>query len=67
MEITKDLLLKLKETKTADELLDLAKANGAELTKESAEKLFTKFNESCELTDEMLNHVAGGLSHISSR
>ena len=36
MEMNKELLAKAKETKTPEELLALAKENGAELTEESA-------------------------------
>ena len=39
MELNKELLSKAKEAKTPEELLTLAKENGAELTAESARSL----------------------------
>lgn len=66
MEINKELLLKLKEAKTAEELFEVAKANSMELSKEAAEKLFAKLNTDGELSDDMLDSIAGGYGAQSS-
>ena len=60
MEFTKELLEKVKAAKTAEELKELAKDRGLELTAEEAEKVFAELNQSCELSDEELDNVAGG-------
>ena len=44
------IIAKLKEAKSVDEMIDLAKANGVELAKEKAQELFDKFDS-----------VAGGI------
>ena len=60
MELTKELIKKAKAAKTAEELRELAKAEGAELTAEQAEKAFAELNKSGELSDEELDNVTGG-------
>ena len=55
-----ELIAKLKEAKSADEILALAKENGIELTEEKAKELFAELNASGELSDEELDEVAGG-------
>jgi len=60
MELTKELLAKAKEAKTAEELLALAKENGIELTQEQSEEYFAKLHQTGELADEELDNVAGG-------
>ncbi len=60
MNITKELLEKAKQAKTAEELLALAKNEGIELTAEQAAKAFAELNKTGELSDEELDNVAGG-------
>ena len=60
MNISKELLKKAKTTKTAEELLELAKAENIELSAEQAAKAFAELNKSGELSDEELDNVSGG-------
>ncbi len=55
------IIAKLKEAKSVNEMIDLAKANGVELAKEKAQELFDKFNSNGELNDDILDSVAGGI------
>lgn len=55
------IIAKLKEAKSVDEMIDLAKANGVELAKGKAQELFDKFNSNGELNDDILDSVAGGI------
>ena len=58
-EITKEMIEKAMQCKTADELIALAKTEGVELTKEEANAYLDELSE-CELKDGELKHVAGG-------
>ena len=58
-EITKEMIEKAMQCKTADELIALAKTEGVELTKEEANAYLDELSE-CELKDGDLKHVAGG-------
>ena len=60
MNISKELLEKAKQAKTAEELLALAKNEGIELTAEQAAKAFAELNKTGELSDEELDNVSGG-------
>ena len=60
MNITKELLEKAKTAKSAEELLEMAKAENIELTEEQAAKAFAELNKIGELSDEELDNVAGG-------
>ena len=60
MNITKELLEKAKTAKTAEELLELAKAENIELTEERAKEYFATIHASGELSDEELDNVSGG-------
>ena len=60
MNISKELLEKAKQAKTAEELLEMAKAEKVELTEEEAAKAFAELNKTGELSDEELDNVAGG-------
>ena len=60
MNLTKDLLRKAKSAKTAEELLEIAKTEGVELTAEEAKKVFSRLHQSGELPDEELDNVSGG-------
>ena len=55
-----ELIQKAKDTKSAQELIALAKENGVELTEESAMAYFAQLHKSGELSDEELGNVAGG-------
>lgn len=56
----RELLEKAKAAKSAEELLELAKANSVELTEEEAAGYFAQLHQSGELSDEELDSVAGG-------
>ena len=58
-EITKEMVTKAMQCKTADELLALAKTGGYELTKEEAEVYLAEMDD-VELEAEALKKVAGG-------
>ena len=58
----KELLEKLKSAKSAEELVEMAKANGAEIPADEAEELFAKLNGG-ELSEEQLDAVAGGMTY----
>ena len=60
MKISKELLEKAKTAKSAEELLELAKAENVELTVEQAKEYFATIHASGELSDEELDNVAGG-------
>ena len=60
MKISKELLKKAKTAKTAEELLEMAKAENIELSAEQAAKAFAELNKSGELSDEELDNVSGG-------
>ena len=55
-----EIMEQLKAAKSAEELLDIAKANGKELTAEQAKTLFDGLHGGGELSDEDLDKVAGG-------
>ena len=57
--ITKAMLEKAKECKTADELMILAKAEGMEITKAEAESYLAELSD-YELDSKALDKVAGG-------
>ena len=60
MEFTKELLDKAKAAKSAEELLEMAKAENIEVTAEEAKQAFLKLHQSGELADEELDNVSGG-------
>ena len=60
MNISKELLEKAKTAKTAEELLEMAKAENIELNAEEAAQALAKMNKNGELSDEELDNVAGG-------
>ena len=60
MNISKELLEKAKQAKTAEELIEMAKEENIELTVEQATKALAKMNKNGELSDEELDNVAGG-------
>ncbi len=58
-EITKEMLAKAMQCRTAEELMALAKSEGREVTKEEAEAYLAEMND-FELEEEALEKVAGG-------
>ena len=58
-ELTKEQIEKAMECKTADELLELAKAEGIEMTKDEAEAYMAEMAD-FELDDPTLSKAAGG-------
>ncbi|MGM9644953.1 MAG: hypothetical protein ACI3X1_07690 [Eubacteriales bacterium] len=61
MNFTAELIEKAKQAKTVEEIVELAKAEGIEMTKEKAEKIFFGLNKkSGELSDNELDNVSGG-------
>ena len=57
----KELLEKLQSAKSAQELVEMAKAEGAEIPADKAEELFAKLNAEGEISEEELEAIAGGL------
>ena len=57
---TPKLIAKAKATKSAEELLTLAKANNVELTEDEAKTYFEQLNANGAVSDDELDGVAGG-------
>ena len=55
-----EILAKLKEAKSAEEIIAIAKEGGKELTAEEARKVFDALHGAGELSDDDLANVAGG-------
>ena len=62
-EITKEMMEKAMQCKTADELMALAKSEGFEITKDEAEAYFAEFAD-IELDEKALRNVAGGTCNL---
>ena len=60
--ITKEMMEKAEQCKTADDLVALAKANGITLTKEEADAYLAEM-DNMELDEDALDNVAGGNSY----
>ena len=58
-EITKEMIKKAMECKTAEELMALAKAEGVEITKEEA-KAYLEELADYELDEDQIERIAGG-------
>ena len=63
-EITKEMLEKAMQCKTADELMALAKSEGMEITREEAEAYLAEMDD-VELDDTALQQVAGGTGSVA--
>ena len=61
-ELTKEQIAKAMSCETAEELMELAKTIGVELTKEEAEAYMVEM-EDVELDSDALKQVAGGLCY----
>jgi len=62
-EITKEMIAKAMQCKSADELIVLAKTGGYELTKEEAEVYMTELSD-FELDGIELKNIAGGKCYM---
>ena len=62
-ELTKEMIAKAMQCKSADELMALAKAEGFEITKDEAEAYFAEFAD-VELDEKTLRNVAGGTCNL---
>ena len=60
MKFTDEMLEKAKTAKSAEELLEMAKAENIEISAEEAAKAFAELNKTGELSDDELDNVAGG-------
>ena len=60
MKFTDEMLEKAKTAKSAEELLEMAKAENIELNAEEAAQALAKMNKNGELSDEELDNVSGG-------
>ena len=58
-EITSEQIMKAVQCKTADELMELAKAEGFDITKDEAEAYMAELAD-VELDEEQLKKAAGG-------
>ena len=58
--MAKEILQKLRTAKSVEELRDIAKANGKELTMKEAKAAFDSLCGTGELSDEDLEKIAGG-------
>ena len=58
--LTPELAAKAKAAKSAEELLELAKANGVELTETEAKTYFEQLHTNAAVSDDELEAVAGG-------
>ena len=64
--ITPELIEQAKKAESVEALLALAKENGIDLTAERAEKLFSEWHTTKELSDDELNSVSGGCGKDST-
>ena len=59
--LTPEMIEKAKSTKSAEELYEIAKASGIEMTSDEAATYFAQLNpKSGEISDDELDSVAGG-------
>ena len=58
--LTPELIAKAKAAKSAEELLELAKENGVELSEEEAKTCFEQLHANSEVSDDELEAVSGG-------
>jgi hypothetical protein len=59
-ELTKEQVIQAMQCKTAEELMELAKAEGLEMTKEEAETYMAEMAD-YELDGDNLKNIAGGI------
>ena len=61
--LTKDMIEKVMQCKTADDLLKLAEAEGCEMTKEEAAAYMAEMAD-VELDEQTLSKAAGGICYM---
>ena len=65
MKLTQEMMEKARAAKSAEELLEIAKDNGVEMTADEAKSYFAQLNpKSGELDDDLLEGVSGGLVQL---
>ena len=64
-ELTKEQIQKAMSCETVEELMELAKAEGVELTKEEAEAYMAEMAD-VELDSDALKNVAGGVCYMAA-
>ena len=64
-ELTKEQIQKAMACETAEELMELAKAEGVELTKEEAEAYMAEMAD-VELDSDALKNLAGGVCYMAA-
>ena len=64
-ELTKEQIQKAMACETVEELMELAKAEGVELTKEEAETYMAEMAD-VELDSDALKNVAGGVCYMAA-
>ena len=68
MNFTREMIEKARSASSAEELLEMARAEGIEITEAEAAQYYDFLHTSRELTDEELSQVAGGLkSHEDNK
>ncbi len=63
--MTNELFEKAKKCQSSEELLELAKANGVDLTEEQAAQYYDQMHQEGELSDDELDSAAGGGCYTS--
>ncbi len=58
--MNEEMLKKARAAKSAEELFEMAKANGFDISQEKAKEIFARLGSDSELSDEELGAVAGG-------
>ena len=58
--LTPELIAKAKAAESAEELLELAKENGVDITEDEAKTCFEQLHANTELSDDELDAVSGG-------
>ncbi len=58
--MNEEILRKAREAESAEELLEIAKANGFDISEEDAKDIFARLNSDGELADGELEAVSGG-------
>ncbi len=58
--LTPELIAKAKAAESAEELLELAKENGVDITEDEAKTCFEQLHANAEVSDDELEAVSGG-------
>ena len=65
--MNEELIAKAKTAKSAQELIEMAKAENIELTDEKAQEYFARLNAASEISDDELEAVSGGCGYIDGK